>query len=318
MENAQQWSDLTFGGIVLQYVALLARDFGALYFVGIVFYFIERIKPAVPSQNFFKRDFLTELGYPAINAALGTPLFTLLMAFVGVYLLEPFVPHQVMAAWAEGLPFVAQVLLALLIADIAVYVEHRFIAHRYLWDYHAMHHMTPEVSWLTVARVHPVNAMTIALIAAVLRFVFGFSGEAVVLSVWITGALVYWEHANVDFGLPKPLCYLLVSPRFHRWHHAKEAEAVDKNFCLIFPFLDLLGGTYYCPERMPRAYGLYVAPDAPDEVKRAADIPDDFRGQMIFPFRRSWEKMRLARGQRPAVVGALQQVDRSDAATPSG
>ena len=317
MEAAQQWSDLTYGGVAIQYLALLARDFGALYLIGVAFFFVERIKPAVPTQRFFKTDFKTELTYPLFNTMFSTPMFTLLLTGVTVYFLEPLMPHQVLVGWVETLPFVAQVFIALLIADVAVYIEHRFLAHRSLWDYHALHHMTPEVSWLTVARVHPVNAMTIALVGAILRFVFGFSGEAVVASAWIVGALVYWEHANLDVGLPKPFCYLLVSPRFHRWHHAKEAEAVGKNFCLIFPFLDLLGGSYYCPDRMPHGYGLYVAPDASEEEKQAAEVPDDFRGQLIYPFRRSWEKIRLSFAPRPPQIASLTPTDQRNAATPS-
>ena len=55
-----------------------------------------------------------------------------------------------------------------------------------------------------------------------------------------------------------------------------EPEAADKNFCLIFPFLDVLFGTYYCPDRLPRGYGLGAA--------AAADVPDHFLGQLGYPF----------------------------------
>ena len=41
---------------------------------------------------------------------------------------------------------------------------------------------------------------------------------------------------------------LLVSPRFHRWHHVDLPEAYDKNFASIFPFFDLAFGTYHDPE----------------------------------------------------------------------
>lgn len=315
MENApQSFWDLTFGGMVIQYLALMAREFGGLYMMGFVAYFVERVRPAHPEQHFFKSDFKTELGYPVFNTLLGTPVFTLLVAGVTLYLLKPLAPHFVLAGAVEVLPFVVQVFIALLLADIAIYVEHRFIAHYRLWDYHSLHHMTPEVSWLTTARVHPVNAITIAMSSAVSFYVLGFSGTSVSVAAFLGGALAAWEHSNMDFAWPKPLCYLLVSPRFHRWHHAKEAEAVDKNFCLIFPFLDLLGGTYYCPDRMPHAYGLYVSPDAPDH---AVEIPATIGGQMLYPFKRSLEKLRLMSPPSSPAVEALREVDQREGVTPT-
>jgi sterol desaturase/sphingolipid hydroxylase (fatty acid hydroxylase superfamily) len=298
-DAAQPWADLTAAALGIQYLALLAGRAGSLYLTGLAFYFLERVRPAEPEARFFKKDFKTELCYPIVNVMVSTPVFTLLMAVATVYLLEPFVPHYVFASRIVTLPFVAQVVVALLVTDLATYAEHRFLAHGWLWDYHALHHMTPEVSWLTTLRVHPVNAITIALTAAVMRYVLGFSGEAVVVAAYIAGALALWEHANLDFGLPKPLCYLLVSPRFHRWHHATEQAAQDKNFCLIFPFLDVLGGTYYCPDRLPARYGLY----RDDRAAAQPGIPNDFLGQLRYPFERSLHGVRgLVRigSERPA------------------
>lgn len=313
--GAQTWADITAGGLIIQYLALMAREFGGLYLMGVGFFFVERLRPAHPEQQFFKGDFRTELGYPLVNTLLGTPIFTALLGIMSLYLLTPLAPHFIFAATVEAFPFVAQVLIALLLTDIAIYVEHRFIAHWFLWDYHSLHHMTPEVSWLTVARVHPVNAMTIAMTSAVAFYVLGFSGTAVSVAGFIGGALAVWEHCNMDFAWPKPFCYLLVSPRFHRWHHANEAAALDKNFCLIFPFIDLLGGTYFCPDRMPHAYGLYVSPDAPPEHN--VEIPADIRGQMLYPFRRSLEKLRPMSSPSSPAIATLREVDQREGVTPT-
>lgn len=186
------------------------------------------------------------------------------------------------------MPFVVQVLFVMLVADVGVYVEHWF-AHKVLWDYHALHHMTPEVSWLTHARVHPVNAMTISATSLVMHFVLGIDGTATTIAGALVVWIAMWEHANMDFAWPKPLCYLFVSPRFHRWHHSSDAEAIDKNFCLVFPFLDLLMGTYYCPDRMPSAYGVHRSSPV-DPV-----IPNTFSGQMLYPFARTLARLKPAR-----------------------
>ena len=81
-------------------------------------------------------------------------------------------------------------------------------------------------------------------------------------------------HANLrgDFGR---LGNFLVTPRFHHWHHAIEAEGVDKNFAIHFPLLDRLFGTFHFPAgRWPGGYGV------PERV------PHGYRAQFIYPFRR--------------------------------
>lgn len=64
-------------------------------------------------------------------------------------------------------------------------------------------------------------------------------------------------HANVklDFG---PLSYLLVSPRFHRWHHSDSEAATNKNYAVYFSFFDWIFGTCYLPKgELPYSYGLH-------------------------------------------------------------
>ena len=70
----------------------------------------------------------------------------------------------------------------------------------------------------------------------------------------------------------------LVVPRFHHWHHAIEAEGVDKNFAIHFPWIDRLFGTYYMPEKTwPSGYGV---PEA---------VPPGYVAQLAYPFVRRSE-----------------------------
>lgn len=248
----------------------------ALLYIGLFFYFIEKIRPIDTSMKFFKRDFSTELCYPLFNFLLSEPLSRFFVTALTVFLLEPYISFQIFSENIGAFPFWLQVLTALLIADIAVYIEHRFV-HKFMWPFHSMHHMADEVSWITTFRVHPVNSLTITITPIVVSFIIGFEGEAILWASWIISALAYFQHANLNIGYSKPFCYLLVSPKFHRWHHAREREAIDKNFCLVFPFLDLLGGTYYCPDRLPNSYGVFRGP-------HEDPIPGNFSGQLWYPF----------------------------------
>jgi len=266
-----------------------------LYLFGVVAYFIERLRPAEPRARFFKSDFRTELGFPIFNALVTTPFFVLLAHALTTYVLEPYAPYHVFDSSLRDQPLALQVLVVLLFGDLAVYVEHR-ISHGPLWPYHALHHVTREINWLTHARLHPVNVVTIACAGLLTNFIFGVGGSAIVIATWVANLIAVWEHLNLEFAWPRPFHLMFVSPHFHRWHHAAEPAAVDKNFALIFPFYDWLFGTYYCPDRLPVAYG--ISADDGDPRGDPA-VPDDFAGQLAYPFRGIVRKLRA---RRPATA----------------
>jgi lathosterol oxidase len=83
-------------------------------------------------------------------------------------------------------------------------------------------------------------------------------------------------HANVRFRF-RPIEWLVVTPRFHHWHHAAAPEAVDRNFAVHLPVIDRLFGTSYFPDgRWPEGYGL-----------PGRSVPDGWLRQLAWPLRRS-------------------------------
>ncbi len=69
---------------------------------------------------------------------------------------------------------------------------------------------------------------------------------------------------------------LLVTPRFHHWHHGIEKEAIDVNFSIHFSLLDKIFGTYHMPEeRWPEGYGIGGHP-----------VPKGYLQQLLHPFRK--------------------------------
>jgi sterol desaturase/sphingolipid hydroxylase (fatty acid hydroxylase superfamily) len=82
-------------------------------------------------------------------------------------------------------------------------------------------------------------------------------------------------HANVNWRFHF-IEKLLVTPRFHHWHHGLEREAIDVNFAIHFPLYDRLFGTYYLPEdKWPAGYGIQGHP-----------VPSGYLAQFKHPFRR--------------------------------
>ena len=221
-----------------------------LYVVGLIAFFIEKIRPAQRESKFFKTDFKTAICYPLADVVCFRFIGGFIVAVVTTYAVTPYIPYQIFSAEIIHLPYVVQLCLAAVLMDFSIYAEHRF-AHRFMWPFHAIHHMTPEVSWITHLRVHPVNGISIRLFRTLALHILGFEGEAIVQVAFVVVLISIYEHVNLDFGYPAPLSYLFVSPNFHRWHHAKDEAARDKNFCLVFPFIDLMFGTYYLPDGAP-------------------------------------------------------------------
>ncbi len=61
--------------------------------------------------------------------------------------------------------------------------------------------------------------------------------------------------ANCGIDLSK-IEWLLVTPKYHHWHHADAPEAINKNYAVYLSFIDKLFGTQYNPKNWPEGYGV--------------------------------------------------------------
>ncbi len=106
----------------------------------------------------------------------------------------------------------------------------------------------------------------------------------------------YFVHSNIVLDYPKPWKYIFVSPNMHRWHHALEPEAHNKNYCVVFAFVDYLLGTYYVPDNaLPKGYGSNRA--ELDDIERKTIL-----SELTIPFKPN----RPAAAPHPAVPATLE------------
>jgi len=176
--------------------------------------------------------------------------------------------------WASALPPWIQVPLILLVADLLAYWSHRLFHGRWLWPFHAIHHSSRTVDWLSSVRLHPVNDVVSRVVQVLPLYWMGFNGAVLAAFVPFLTLYALLLHANVDWTYG-PCRYLVASPAFHRWHHTSEEEGLDKNFAGLFPFIDLAFGTFYMPDgRQPQRFGILND-----------DVPDGLLGQLAYPFR---------------------------------
>ena len=154
-------------------------------------------------------------------------------------------PHLDTEIWSS-VPSWLMALIALLAMDFADYWCHRILHTKWFWPIHSIHHSDTHVTVLTTARVHFLESFAMKLTYIVLLGWLGFPPG--VLGGVSALLLIHnmYTHIDVDWG-HGPLKYLLASPRYHRWHHANAPEAFNKNLANVFPFYDVLFGTYYVP-----------------------------------------------------------------------
>lgn len=172
----------------------------------------------------------------------------------------------------DSLPRAAQVVIALVAVDLVGYWVHRALFHMSpLWRFHAIHHSAERLDWLAAARNHPLQPAITALALALPLVALGIDLRVVGVVSPVFGLWAIFIHANVPFRFGR-LRYVVVTPMFHRWHHARDEHGV--NFAGIFPIWDLLFGTFYCPEHEPERFGT----DEP--------VPRGLLGQLAYPFRR--------------------------------
>jgi sterol desaturase/sphingolipid hydroxylase (fatty acid hydroxylase superfamily) len=169
-----------------------------------------------------------------------------------------------------------QVVEVLVGGDLIGYWLHRaFHTNRRLWPFHAVHHSTPMLDWVAAAREHPVDKLVHQVLTVIPFFLLGF--QPAILAAYAPFLTIYpiLLHANVRWGFG-PLRWAIASPAWHRWHHASEAQALDKNFSGLFPFIDVLFGTAYFPHRAPKRFGLA------DGLE-----PHGLWAQLLYPFRQT-------------------------------
>jgi sterol desaturase/sphingolipid hydroxylase (fatty acid hydroxylase superfamily) len=208
--------------------------------------------------------FFTPFVSRAISAAAAGAVFLFLGAITG---------RGLGSSWFASQPLMLQWIEVLIGGDLTGYCSHRLFHRQPLWRFHAIHHSSETLDWLAAARVHPLNEAISRMLQLIPFFILGFDPRVVAAAVPFLTFYAIFLHANLrwDFG---PLRYAIATPRFHRWHHTSESEGLDKNFAGLFPWIDLLFGTFYMPAgREPKSFGLADEP-----------IPTNFVGQLAYPF----------------------------------
>lgn len=233
---------------------------------------LERRFPYDRGQRFLRDGFWTDLvGYTLIQSYLLALVIGKLIAIVdagtGISRL-----HLV-----SGWPVPVQVVFFVVTHDLYIYAFHR-LQHRspLLWRLHEAHHSAANVDWLVSMRSHALEILINQTIEFAPMLLLGAAPQVPLIKTIVNAAWGLWIHANVGVRTGR-LQWIVNGPEAHRWHHAVDAEALNRNFATKLALWDRLFGTAFLPEgRRPSGYGL-----------TDVAFPKSYLGQQLFAFRPS-------------------------------
>jgi sterol desaturase/sphingolipid hydroxylase (fatty acid hydroxylase superfamily) len=259
----------TMTGVIASFVVLL-----------ILFRGIERLRPIEFRLPILRTGFWTDATYwvftPFVSKGL-TRVVVIVVAIAIATVAHGKIDRESITRGfgpLSRLPLWQQAVLILVLGDFLGYWMHRLFHRRQLWRFHAVHHSSETLDWLSSVRVHPVNDAVMRVASAAPVLALGFAPGALAGAAPGLTFMAILVHANVDWDWG-PLRSWIVSPMFHRWHHTSEAEGRDKNFAGLLAQWDRMFGTYYMPkDRTPARFGTQTP------------VPKGLMGQVFYPFRR--------------------------------
>ncbi|MGI9497843.1 MAG: sterol desaturase family protein [Mariniblastus sp.] len=252
--------------------------------LGLDFFFLNLIMLGalfIPLERIFKKVDQRILRYEWREDLLYFFISKLFIQFLTLLSLAPALTLLANTPWASGLREAIasqniglQILEIMFFTDLAQYWFHRCF-HRFplLWNFHAVHHSAQAMDWMAGSRMHIIEVILLRSFTTLPMYLIGYAEPALygyILLVYLSSVFI---HSNIGIRFYW-LEYIIATPRFHHWHHGIEKEAIDKNYAVHFPVLDMIFGTYYFPkDNWPQGYGIEGNP-----------VPKHYWNQFLYPF----------------------------------
>jgi sterol desaturase/sphingolipid hydroxylase (fatty acid hydroxylase superfamily) len=130
--------------------------------------------------------------------------------------------------------------------DLAAYLLHRGQhAVGWWWQLHALHHAQTRMTFWTDDRNHAIDVALGHVFLVAIALAIGVAPGQFVGLVLCARLIESLSHANARLSFAWLGERALVSPRYHRRHHAIAESGVARgvNFAVLFPVWDMLFGT---------------------------------------------------------------------------
>lgn len=251
----------------MNFVNLLEATGISLLFLILVFIPMEKVFPANAQQKILRPNWLLDLCFFAGQYLLWSGFVLWVLSYFSDCL-TTIVPTGFRAS-VQAQSWFLQAVEVIVLSDFLIYWGHR-LQHKvgFLWRFHKVHHSAEHLDWLAAHREHPLDSVyTIGLINLP-AFMMGFPLETLAGVIAFRGIWAIYIHSNVRLPIG-PLKMLIGAPELHHWHHDLDRDA--GNYANISPLMDLIFGTYRCPDKEPEKFGI------------KEELPENYVGQLVDP-----------------------------------
>lgn len=180
------------------------------------------------------------------------------------------------------LPYWLEVTAAVLLLDLAIYLQH-LLMHRVplLWKLHRVHHADLDIDMTTGTRFHTLEIVLSMLLKWAVIFLLGPALLAVLIFEILLNGMAVFNHANVRLPakLDAVLRRLVVTPDMHRVHHSILRRETDSNFGFNLSIWDRLFKTYVAQPEKGHA-GMSIGIPGFRDARQVDRLP----GMLALPF----------------------------------
>lgn len=226
------------------YIIYYAQIIVGMFLVFTLMAYVTRGRSALSWPTSLRKSAVVNFVLIQVNKVLGWVFLLVLIPLSNGY--EMLGLPQIPRSFWESLPLPLTGLFLFLVYDFILYWVHRAMHTSWLWPAHAVHHSDTDLHFLSWSRSHVVETVIIYGATILGATWLGLQISEIYVLALIQTLHQYYVHSNIDWshGIFRKW---IVSPQLHRWHHADDPKAWDKNFATIFPFYDVIFGTYYYP-----------------------------------------------------------------------
>lgn len=245
---------------------------------------LERIFPHRAEWTRAQGDVRADVLHLLVTGPGTTALFEATLRGVAVAAAGWLAARHGLALWPSAWPAVAQLFLAVLVAELGHYAFHRLShEHPLVWRLHATHHSAPRLYWLNATRFHPLDLFALIACQSVPLVLLGAPPRTFLMYSLFATVYGQLQHANVELRTGA-LDWLFSTPGLHRFHHSTDVREGNANYGAILIAWDLAFRTFF----RPRGRGFA----GPVGLAALPAFPRGYLGQLAAPFR--WRRIEAA------------------------
>lgn len=259
--------------------ALLAAAAVLLFYPTVAL--LERVFPHRDEWNRAQGDVRTDALHLLITGPFTSGLFDATLRGAAAGAAGWLASQHGFAIWPSSWPAVAQLFLAILVAEFGHYWFHRLSHENALvWRLHATHHSAQRLYWLNATRFHPLDLFCLLACQSVPLILLGAPPRTFLMYTLFSVVYGQLQHANVELRTVA-LDWIFSTPGLHRFHHSTDVREGNTNYGAILIAWDLVFRTFF-RENGGRFTG-------PIGIAAMPSFPRGWLAQLASPFR--WRKI---------------------------